>query len=326
MTLSEARELRETGSVNSAYNESGVFRGDLDLNLIRTFLSVYNTGSVTAASEELHVSQPTVSYTLRLLRQQLGDPLFVRGPKGMQPTARARELAEVFKTAVSSIDAALETSRRFDPSTYSGSFKLCLSDLGEMAFLPAVIERFSALAPNAVLKVVPMQISELSTWLVHGEIDAAVASVAVPGAARRVLHKDRYVCVTRKGNLNSPELTIEEFEGLGHVEIERATGHHQVDEMLAELGVHRRIALRVHHFSILPNILAACDLAALIPIRVARMFQLNWDLEFRELPVPVPDFEVAAYWNRRMAGSPGKSWFLDLVTMALQEASADVRE
>lgn len=59
------------------------------MNLLRTFLEIYEAKSVTRAAQELSLTQPTVSYTLARLREQLGDPLFVRGTGGLEPTARA---------------------------------------------------------------------------------------------------------------------------------------------------------------------------------------------------------------------------------------------
>uniref|UniRef100_UPI000558F17E helix-turn-helix domain-containing protein n=1 Tax=Arthrobacter sp. TB 26 TaxID=494420 RepID=UPI000558F17E len=54
----------------------------LDLNLIRTFLSIYDHRSVTRAAQDLSLTQPTVSHALGRLRRALHDPLFVRGPGG----------------------------------------------------------------------------------------------------------------------------------------------------------------------------------------------------------------------------------------------------
>ncbi len=66
----------------------------LDVRLLRLFDLLYSTRSVTRAAEQLGQAQPTVSIWLSRLRQELGDPLFVRTPNGMEPTPRADALAE----------------------------------------------------------------------------------------------------------------------------------------------------------------------------------------------------------------------------------------
>ena len=58
----------------------------LEANLLQLFDLLYSTRSVTRAAEQLGLAQPTVSIWLGKLREQLGDPLFVRTPSGMQPT------------------------------------------------------------------------------------------------------------------------------------------------------------------------------------------------------------------------------------------------
>ncbi|SOE07257.1 LysR family transcriptional regulator [Streptomyces sp. Ag109_G2-15] len=65
----------------------------LDLNLLRTFLAVYRSGSFTGAARLLGLSQPTVTTQMRTLERQTGRELFERLPRGVTPTPVAEELA-----------------------------------------------------------------------------------------------------------------------------------------------------------------------------------------------------------------------------------------
>ncbi|MFC8362872.1 LysR substrate-binding domain-containing protein [Streptomyces griseorubiginosus] len=65
----------------------------LDLNLLRTFLTVHRTGSFTAAARLLGLSQPTVTTQIRSLERQLGHELFERQARGVTPAPHADELA-----------------------------------------------------------------------------------------------------------------------------------------------------------------------------------------------------------------------------------------
>jgi DNA-binding transcriptional LysR family regulator len=60
-----------------------------DLNLIRTFVAIYETQSVSGAAKRLNITQPSVSYSLTRLRDLLHDPLFTRTRDGMVPTFNA---------------------------------------------------------------------------------------------------------------------------------------------------------------------------------------------------------------------------------------------
>ena len=296
----------------------------MDLQLIRTFLSIYESGSLTRAAEELSVTQPSVSYALARLRKQLADQLFFRNAEGMVPTRRATELFTTFKAAVHAIDSSVEAGRVFDPTTTRQQFRLCLTDLGEVAFLSPILKGFEAEAPHATLEIVPMRIESVSQWLLQGEIDAAVASVPIEGAEHReVLYQERYVCVLPETYAGSPtQLSLDEFAALRHVAIDPTAGHYQVERHMEETGLKPLVGLRLHHFSVLPYIIASNDYAAIVPLRVAELFATQWPVTLRELPFTMPSFNVSLYWNGAMPVPPSRTWFLQTVVASLKQPLA----
>lgn len=296
-----------------------IVRMSIDLNLIRTFLSIYDNRSVTRAAKELSLSQPTVSYALGRLRRALEDPLFVRGAGGLEPTVRARELASAFRPAVASIDDAVGTGRVFDPSTTTRSFRLCLSDIGEQTFLPKIMTQLLRQAPQASLEVAPMQIAEVPGWLARGELDAAIASTALEVSGRHRIFGERYVCVLPADTAPAgPRLPREDFLAYRHVAIDPAAGHSQAESALAERLIGRRIALRVPHFSALPELIVGCGMAAVLPWQMASLMTRHWPIAIRELPVEVDPFDVTLYWDRGVAATGATAWFISLVVTALE--------
>ncbi|GLB66571.1 transcriptional regulator [Arthrobacter mangrovi] len=292
----------------------------MDLNLLRAFTAIYETGSLTRAALELSITQPSVSYALGRLRKQLADPLFARTAEGMVPTRRATELFETIRPAVAAIDATVEAGRAFDPASTRQEFRLCLTDLGELAFLPPLLRVFGNEAPHATLEIVPMQIDSVSQWLMRGEIDAAVASVPIEGAEHhKILYEERYVCVLPETFAGSDEpLALDEFAALRHVAIHQSSGHSQADRMLESMGVERRVVLRLHHFSVLPQIVASNDCAAIVPLRVAELFAAQQPVTFRELPFAIPTFNVSLYWNGAPPVSSARTWFRETIADALK--------
>ncbi|OMH34287.1 LysR family transcriptional regulator [Tersicoccus sp. Bi-70] len=299
----------------------------IDLSLLRTFLAVYEAGSVTGAANRLSVTQPSVSYGLGRLRRQLADPLFVRTRGGMVATERATELYQVFRRSIADIDA-VSGDQAFDPATSEKQFRLCLSDLGEFSFLSAILGRLGREAPTVALDVVPMDIAQVQGWLQRGEVDAAVASVVIPGLRRHtVISRDRYVCVLPADRAGAgdvvhavgerPRLSVQEFESLRHVVIDEAAGHRQVDATLDEAGLTRRTVVRLRHFSVLPNLMHDSDIAAVMPLVAAEHFEREFPVVIRELPVEGPTFDVSLYWNEATSASASARWFLDLLTEAL---------
>jgi DNA-binding transcriptional LysR family regulator len=72
----------------------------IDLNLIRVFVTIYKTKSVTAAADRLCLTQPTVRYELSKLRTLLNNPLFIRTHDGMAPTVCGDRTYEQRSTAM----------------------------------------------------------------------------------------------------------------------------------------------------------------------------------------------------------------------------------
>lgn len=85
-----------------------------DLDLLSTFLEIYRGGSLTAAATRRGLTQPAVSGQLAKLERELGEPLFVRGSRGVTPTPRADELARRVGQHVDQLRAALDPAPTLD--------------------------------------------------------------------------------------------------------------------------------------------------------------------------------------------------------------------
>ena len=149
----------------------------LDLPLLRAFVAIYETGSVTSASERLFVTQPSVSYALGKLRETLNDPLFVRSGGAMTPTPRARDCYDLFSSALVQIENALEQSKQFNPEASTRRFRIAMSDIGELIFLPPIFNLMQRRAPKMELEVVQVPQEDLPGWLASGKADAAVGNL-----------------------------------------------------------------------------------------------------------------------------------------------------
>ena len=125
----------------------------IDLVQVQTFVHLYETRSVTATAELLHVTQPSVSYTLRKLRRHFGDELFLRSPQGLEPTSQAAALYEPLRSALETLVEATQAPVEFDPATSTRDFTLMLSELGELTFLPLLLAQLGREAPGVRLRV-----------------------------------------------------------------------------------------------------------------------------------------------------------------------------
>ena len=217
---------------------------DFDLNLMRVFLTVLHERSVTRAAQRLNLTQPAVSYALARLRERFDDPLFVRTATGMQPTPIAFALAGPIERGMNSFAEAVSLRQRFDPATSTRRFRLSMSDIGEMVFLPLLMERVHALAPRLQVEVLEIPLEQLPQALKDGEVDLAIGNLA--GLGRHTRHADlfseRYACMGRRGHpVLSAGLTRGQFKRLDHILVaSRASAHRLLDDVLGEAGLHRQ--------------------------------------------------------------------------------------
>ncbi|MCX7523318.1 LysR family transcriptional regulator [Microbacterium sp. STN6] len=294
----------------------------MDLNLLRTFVAIHETGSLTQAADALTVTQPSVSYGLARLRSRFDDPLFIRRKHGMQPTVLADELYGVFKQSLVRIDTTLDSTAAFDPATSRRRFRICLTDVGEMILLPPILERMAAQAPHVELEVVPMQIDLVPEWLAVGRVDAAIASTQLAGDLKSdtVLMHESY-CVLVRDDFplaDGRAMSMEQFLAARHAVVTQGSGHWLAENAIEQLGLVRRSTVVLHHFSVLPHLIERCGLVAIVPRGVADSVIERWPLAAAELPFEVPSFPVKLYWQVRDRESPAIRWFHETIIAALR--------
>lgn len=290
----------------------------IDLNLIRTFITLYEARSVTLAAERLFVTQPSVSYGLARLRELFDDKLFSRTRDGIQPTFVAQQLYPTLRDCLTRIEGAVQSTRQFDPATTERRFRIALSDLGEMGFLSLILARLNREAPQAEVQVIPLQVDQVGEWLASAKIDAAICRHPVPGTHNRVLMHERYTCLLSASHPRIREhINLQQFLAERHVTVTRTSGHGSIEDVLKSMNVERRINLHVPHFSVLPKILPGTDLLAVLPEQIARLFVHDGGLQMLDLPFQVPEFDVSLHWNPNSESSAALRWFCATIADAI---------
>ena len=286
----------------------------VDLNLLRVFAAVLDERGVTPAAGRLGLTQPAVSNALSRLRGLFGDALFVRTPSGMEPTPFARQLAEPVRQALALLESALAHGPGFEPASSTRTFRFYMSDIGEIFFLPPLVERVGKLAPAVRLEVVSMDPDAISAALANGAIDIAVGFLPGLGAPvqRKRLFRDPYVCLMRADHPITT-LSKKKFLEASHALVSYRGGHRVIEEALERAGLGPRIALRVPHFTVVPMVLERTDMLLTLPARVAQVYERQGRFKSLPPPVPIPQAEVAVHWHERFEGDPGNRWLRDLV-------------
>ena len=287
-----------------------------DLNLIRVFLAIWDLRSLTAAGERLLLTQPAMSHALRRLRERFDDPLFVRAGSLMMPTDAAIQLHEPLERAFGLISHAVQEHGSFDAGATQRVFRVAMSDVSEIYFLPRLLARLEAVAPRLRVDIVPLEVDHVRGLLRVGEVDMAIGHLPAieDGCVSHHLLTDRLVCLVRAGHPAAEgELTLERFAELQHIHAgTTAPGHQMVDQCLRELGHKRAVRVRVGHLTVAPDIVRTTDLAVIYPESLARRIN-DGGLRLLPLPFAVPPIEVKVHVDAKFAGDVGVRWLLDAV-------------
>ena len=145
-----------------------------DLNLLLVFNQLLLDKSVSVAADRLGITQPAVSNSLKRLRTALKDDLFLRTSKGMEPTPYAQHLAEPVLYALNALQSVLTRRDSFDPLTSTRTFHLAMTDIGEIYFMPPLMERLSQLAPAIRMSTHRPNTGDLQNDMASGSVDLAL--------------------------------------------------------------------------------------------------------------------------------------------------------
>jgi DNA-binding transcriptional LysR family regulator len=294
----------------------------VDLNLLRVFQAVLEERSLTQAGKRLGLSQPATSYALGRLRAIFDDPLFVRTPEGMLPTSVAQRLKDPVGRALAAAREALRHGEPFDPSTSTREFRVSMSDVGEQVFLPSICERLQQVAPGVRIAAEAVLLTEVEEQMRLGRLDFAIGNLPSLKATTEhaLLFNEEYACMTRKRpGLPAKRISAEQFQKMSHVAVASLDRSHVlIEESLRLGGLYRRIALRVSHFNVTPEILRRTDWMVTLPRGVAEFFNDSGQFAIYPLPIELPHFESTIHWHELYDGDEGNQWFRQLLVDILK--------
>ena len=287
---------------------------DIDLNLLRLFDAVYRTRNVSRAADLLDLTQPAASQGIARLRAALHDPLFMRASGGVQPTPKAQRLAEPVRAALATLENALGESAGFDPAQSTRVFRIHMSDIGESRFLPELMVALRERAPGVRVETRPLPRGEINEALDTGRIDFAFGFLPMVKETQRLqLLKDRYIVLLRRGHPFARRKLAGKalLAGLRELEFVAVRSHADTLRILELLQLQDQVRLVTEHFLVLPSIVRATNLAAVMPRNIARGFEGGYAIV--EPDFPLKDFNVALHWSRRFESDPGSRWMRQLV-------------
>ena len=303
---------------------------EMDLNLLRLFDAVYRQGNVSRAAAELNLTQPAASQGLMRLRRLLADPLFERAAGGVKPTPKAARLADAVRQAMALLEGAFNEATAFDPAQSRRTFRLHMSDIGEGRFLPDLMQALNQSAPGVRVETASVPPAELAQAMDAGRVDFAfgfLPNLQGAGLARAQLLQDRYCVLLRQGHpfLEKPPAQAQGADdllgSLRELEFVAVRSHSDTLRILQWLQLEDRIRLTTEHFTVLPSIVRATDLAVVMPRAIALGFDTGYAVV--DAPLPLRDFSVSLHWSKRFEAESAHQWLRGLIMDSFGDAVHD---
>lgn len=312
------------------YDISHMDISEIDLNLLVVFDALLTTRSVTGAARKLGMSQPAASLALMRLRKLFGDPLFVRTSRGIHPTPFAEGLAAPLEAILDRIRSDLLQQPTFDPASVERSVTFDMQDIGELVFLPRILDRLLKIAPGLHVRTVNLPVAQLESALRSGEVDLALGFF--PELSSASLYQQRlfahsFVCIVRADHPTiGSEMSRRQFIEGAHAIVHPA-GHtgHLNDTLESELraqGLTRRVSVRIEHYLAIPTILSQSDLIFTVPYAIGESLAKLGDIKLVRPPFRAKPRSVKQHWHARFHHDPANRWLRGVVSDLFLEKGA----
>lgn len=294
----------------------------IDLNLLVLFEIVFEERHVGRAAERLNLTPSAVSHALGRLRRLFDDPLFIKTPKGVVPTARAAELAAPVAQALAQVRSVISIAEPFDAATSVRRFIVGAPDGVAAVLLPPLLAALKRSAPGidiGVRQLLPVagETSPERAWRnAFADLESRAMDIAVmpsdhvpPRFRLQRLYDEDFVVAMRAGHPFAKSPTLARYCDAQHLVVS-LTGdpYGFVDEALAKQGRSRRIALTVPNFLFALSVVAETDLLCALPRRLVAMHANRFAIVARESPVPLPRFSINAVAPKAALADAGLAW------------------
>ncbi|MGL5132649.1 MAG: LysR substrate-binding domain-containing protein [Planktothrix sp.] len=302
----------------------------IDLNLLIVLKVLLEESSVTKASQKLNLSQSATSHALKRLRKIFNDPLLERSSSGMLATPRALALQASLESILFDIEK-LVTEPIFIPELARGTIRIAASDYATTVILPSVLRELSFKNPYIDIECYDWHPETLDR-IKNGELDLGLGIANLDETTEfgyEHLFTEDFVSIVRAEHpIIKTGITLESYIAWPHVlititgspinSIKKSSKSH-VDHILEELGVKRRVRLKLPHFLSAALIVGQTDMILTLPRRIALIFASIAGVTIFDPPIDLGNYNYMQIWSKHSDHVPFQMWLRDLIRIQTQD-------
>ncbi|QQU05936.1 LysR family transcriptional regulator [Moraxella osloensis] len=296
----------------------------LDLNLLRLFIYIFELKNLTHTAEALHLSQSAISHALGRLRQALGDELFYREKGELHPTLYAKRLYPTVKQSFENLEQIFQTNHLLSDSKLGEmaqqsftTLTIAMHDEIELIVFNKLVSQIHQVLPNCQITSSRLNRSALAHELKVGQLDFAidVARVVDSEIVHQPLLRDEFVLVLYAPNFaaelaNEPTITQAQYFASQHITVSsRRLGLSIEDSLLSKAGWQRQSKIRCQHYATAFQLLKQDKLLLTLPRQLATTFlppAQGWQI--LDLPIALSHIELHGYWHQQQQVDPLYGW------------------
>ncbi len=301
---------------------------NINFNLLKILDALLEHSHVTAAGEQVGLSQAATSNALKQLRQHLNDPLLVRGHgSSMTLTDYAKSIRSDVKQVLSQIDQLFNPGKPFVACMSQRVFHIALSDYLSFIIIPKLAEKLNRLAPKARLIVHHLNDLNDAKCLENHDYDLVLGSFsnAPMHLEREKLYEDHPTFVAKKShpifNIPSQQLSLKAITHypLIMVAFSDDPSNNYLDQLLKSAGCDKTVSILVPHALIALQALKKGQFITHTVKRLAEPMAKQLGLKLLSTPMELrkpkycQPYTAYQYWHKTMTTDPAHSWLRSLV-------------
>jgi len=295
-------------------------RKPLDLNLLRVFMVVYRTRSFTQAAQELDLTQSSVSNAISRFRAWVGESLFNRVGRGIEPTSVAREMYRKFEHPVADIETVLLGFEHFDPNTSQRRFYVYANE----SVIEALQSGVQALLQNADIEVIfresPPQEDELYRDILLERVAVAIDIKPAQQSllSSKLLFTENLVCiVSRQHPRIQGVISHEQYFEEKHVFLNLRRFNLTAGDLFTE-GVLPRRKMYSEQSSLLSMFatVGKSEAIGIAPLRYASQYAEMFGLQILPMPLKTRPIDLYMVWSSKYTQNPSHQWLRRLLLNA----------
>jgi DNA-binding transcriptional LysR family regulator len=301
----------------------------IDVHLIRILYMLLSEKNVSRVALKLNQPQPSISASLRKLRELTGDPLLVRGARGMVPTQHGESLLRPAKRILDETERLFVQKIPFAAQEEARTFHIAAPDYLDNQFLPNIIAKIRHESPKSrvVLHGISKEVDYIHL-LSDGDIDLVIANWDEPPAHLHLskLFQDPIACSMRADcayakRTGVDEMTVEDYLSLPHVAPSQMLPGYSgvIESFLEKHNMRRNVMVESAYFGQIPYMLTQSDLVLTTGRQFLKFYEKTLPLKTFTIPIKFPPMRFYQLWHDRVHQANEHKWLRNLVSAAAKE-------